>query len=379
MVNDFFDKQTSSSKIKANIVAEYFPKYCRILLSRYQPEIRYLDLFAGPGKYEDGNFSTPLLLAQTCANDNILSEKVRLLFNDKYYSEQLRINFRTHIGEDAFYYEPRFGEEIVGESDGIRKYLERVNTGKNPSPTLLFFDPWGYKGIDTMVLSKFLKNWGNELFLFVNTKRINAAINNDKFDDLMKSLFPTTINQLKRDKKYKARVHERLKLIMENLASEFEKGVDGKLYHCSFKFQEEDSIATSHFIIHFTKHQKGYELVKQVYHDFDNIGANLEEDGNYTFDAKKMGMNGHTLFDFDDENIQALSNKLVEKYSGCTISARTLFDEHQKNTIYSSVHYRDALRNLVDKKKLKATFNDNKEHRVSVLITKDCILEFKNE
>lgn len=76
-------------------------------------------------------------------------------------------------------------------------------------------------------------------------------------------------------------MYERLNLIMDNLVNEFKKATKGKLYHCSFKFQEEECLGTSHFIIHFTKHPKGYELVKQVYYDFDNIGASLDKDGNY--------------------------------------------------------------------------------------------------
>ena len=72
---DFFKNQTHSSRIKANIVAEYFPQYCRILLKSQQPQIMYLDLFAGPGMYDDGSHSTPLLIAKTCASDQILRSK----------------------------------------------------------------------------------------------------------------------------------------------------------------------------------------------------------------------------------------------------------------------------------------------------------------
>jgi three-Cys-motif partner protein len=372
----FFENQTSSSRIKANIVAEYFPKYCRILMKKGQPEIRYLDLFAGPGKYEDGNFSTPILLAQACAEDDVLSQKVFLMFNDKNHSEKLKTNFNTCFPEGTFLHSPRFANKIVGEDKKIENYLRKDYPKPNPHPTLLFFDPYGYKGIDTLVLAKFLSHWGNEIFLFVNTKRINAAIENNKFDELMQILFPTTIDKLRNDKKYKAiKVHERLSLIMENLANEFKNSVKGKLYHCAFKFQEEDSVATSHYIIHFTKHAKGYELVKQIYYDFDNIGATLENDGNYAFDAKKMGEN--SLLNFGDQNIQILSEKLEKKYKGRIVSARALFDEHQPGTSWCGSHYLTTLRHMVELGKLKATFTDQVEHKVSVLLTNSCKLEFK--
>lgn len=373
MNDDFFDKQTPSSFIKANIVAEYFPQYCRIILKRPQEKIMYLDLFSGPGLYKDGKHSTPLLIAHACANDSVLKNKVQLAFNDNKYCEELKSNFNALFPEGTFTFEPRFGNKTVGEDNNIQKYLTRPASSKNSRPTLLFFDPWGYKGIDTLSLAKFLENWGNEIFLFVNIKRINAAIENNKFDELMQSLFPTTISQLKQNRKYKSTVYDRLNLIMENLASEFTKSVKGTVYHCAFKFQEEDSVATSHFIIHFTKHPKGYELVKQIYYDFDNIGATLEKNGVYTFDAKRMGSSG---LDFGDTNILDLSQALEKEYKGQTIVALKLFQEHQVKTKYCGSHYAKTLRFMFEKGKVFAKFTDGKAHKVSVLITDFCILTF---
>lgn len=374
-MEDFFKKQTPSSRIKASIVAEYFPQYCKILMKKPQPEIRFLDLFSGPGIYEDQSHSTPLLIANTCANDPILPQKVRLLFNDNQYSNQLRENFFKNISEGTFFYEPRFGNKTVGEDEKILNYLSQKVITPNPHPTLLFFDPWGYKGIDTLVLAKFLEHWGNEIFLFVNIKRIHAAIENDKFDDLMQSLFPTTIDELRKNRKYKATVYERLNLIMDNLANEFKKAVKGTLYHCSFKFQEEDSQATSHFIIHFTKHIKGFELVKQVFYDFDNIGASLDKDGNYTFDAKKMGKSICAL-NFGDENVELLSKKLQDKYKGRCLTAKSLFEDHHPTTKYCGSHYAKTLRWMVEHGKIKASYDDNLAHKVSILLTDNCKIEF---
>ena len=372
--DDFFKTQTPSSRIKASIVAEYFPRYCRILLKSGQKEIRYMDLFAGPGIYQDGSHSTPLLIAKACADDETLRTKVNLIFNDNAYSDVLKENFLAHYPNGTFTKDPRFGNKTVGEDPKIYDYLTRPAQKTNPTPTLLFFDPWGYKGVDTLALSKFLSHWGNEIFLFVNIKRINAAIVNDKFDDLMKALFPTSIEDIRKDRKYKATAPERLTLIMDNLANEFKKAVGSSLYHCAFKFQEEDSHTTSHFIIHFTKHAKGYELVKQIYYDFDNIGASLEKAGVYTFDAKKM--DAAEGFNFGDTNVEDLSAALEQKYKGRELSARKLFDEHQHTGDYCGSHYVKTFRDMVDKGKISVKFTDDIEHRYSAYLTPTCILKF---
>lgn len=372
----FFKKQTPSSRIKANIVAEYFPQYCKILLTHKQNKIRYLDLFAGPGIYGDNSDSTPILLAKTCESNSLLAEKVELIFNDNTHINELKENFTKNLNEKNYKHPPIFLNETVGESPLIDSYLISDIITPNPHPTLLFFDPWGYRTINTLVLSRFLEHWGNEIFLFVNIKRINAAIDNDKFEELMISLFPTSIDKLRKDRKYKARVHERLSLIMENLANEFSLASKNRLYNCAFKFQEEDSIATSHFIIHFTKHPKGYELVKQVYYDFDNIGATLDKDGNYTFDSKKMDANQQDSLSFTDQNIEYLSRLIEKDFKGKTLTARALFDQHHTETKLCGSHYANTLRHMVENGKIIPSFNDNIKHKVSVLINDNCILKF---
>ncbi len=375
-IKDFFKVQTASSLIKAKIVAEYFPQYARILLKKPQEEIIYLDLFAGPGVYEDGSLSTPILLSQHIANDANLSQKVQLLFNDNTYSKELIENFNERFPNGTFAHKPRFSNKTVGKDKGIQDYLSREPLKKNPKPTLLFFDPFGYKDIDTATLSTFLENWGNEIFLFFNIKRIHAAIENDKFDELMRAVFPKSFDTLKHDRRYKSTVYDRLNLIISNVANEFKAHCPGTLFHCAFKFQEEDSKGTSHFIIHFTKHKKGFELVKQIYYDFDNIGASLESEGVYMFDAKKLGSLEENETMFGDLNVAFLSADLEKSFKGKIISARTLFDQHHITKKYCASHYAKTLRKMVEDSKITSKFIDNKAHKVSVLIIDECILTF---
>ncbi len=379
MENNFFAKQTRSSKIKANIISEYFPKYCKIILKKPQTQIRYLDLFAGPGVYDDGSISTPILVGVACKNDSDLKTKVRLIFNDNIYKERLEQVFETYFPDGTFAFKPKFGDKTIGEDEGINKYLMKKHVdknGKNLYPSLLFIDPFGYKGVETLVLAEFLKGWGNEIFLFVNVKRIHAAIENNKFDDLMRGLFPTSFEKVRKDRKYTLGVDERLALIIENLAGEYQNIVNDTLFHTAFRFKEEDNAATSHYILHFTKHSRGYDLVKQIYNEFDNIGAILERDGTYTFDAKRLEMNAPNEIDFGDQNIAALSKQLKEAYTGRRISAFALYEEHQTKTKYAKKHYIDTLRSMVVKGDITSRFTDTINHEVTVLLNQNCILEF---
>lgn len=376
----FFEQQTTSSKIKASIVSEYFPSYCKIIATKHKPKaIRYIDLFAGPGFYEDGNASTPILVAKHCKADNFLRQNVKMIFNDNQYSSVLEENFYREFPNGTFTLKPHFGKSTVGENPRITEFLSaNTHDGKhNEFPALLFIDPFGYKGIETRVLVNFLRNWGNEIFLFVNTKRIHPALENEKFEGLMDDLFPTTLQKIKHDRRFKSTVSERLSLIIESLGSEYKNllGTD-QLFYTAFKFQEEDSDGTSHYILHITKGSRGYDLIKTTYNDFANVGTVFDGVNTYTFDAKKFERPVNELFDLNSINIDKLKDEVYAKFHGRRLSANDLFETHHTNGLYSRSHYTEALRRLVEDKKVISSFTDNKTHKVTVLISKDYSLTF---
>lgn len=377
---EFFEKQTISSKIKASIVSEYFPSYCKIIVRKYPPkELRYIDLFAGPGFYKDGNPSTPILIGHHCKKDEFLKQNVKLIFNDNYYYEVLEKNFTKEFPNGTFSKKPHFGKSTVGENTAITDFL-KTNTHvdkKNEFPSLLFIDPFGYKGIETKVLAEFLKNWGNEIFIFVNTKRIHPALENDKFEDLMLDLFPTTFQKLKTDRRFMSTVPQRLNLIIDSLGEEYKTFLSENVFYTAFKFQEEDSDGTSHYILHLTKGSRGYDLIKTIYNDFANVGTIFDGVNTYTFDAKTYGKEINELFDLKAINIEKLAEELLKKYKGKEISADQLFEEHHTTGLYSRSHYIQALRKLHCEEKIESQFTDGKNHKVSVLISKDCNLKFK--
>jgi len=302
-----------------------------------------------------------------------------LIFNDNTYSVELEQNFEKEFPKGTFKFDPHFGRSTVGDSQGIADFLVKsTHEGKhNESPSLLFIDPFGYKGIETKILAEFLRNWGNEIFLFVNTKRIHPALENEKFEGSMQNLFPTTLETIKKDRRFKSTVSERLNLIINNLGNEYQSILDEKIYYTAFRFQEEDIDTTSHYILHITKGAKGYELIKTVYNDFANVGTIFDGVNTYTFDAKKLDNKIAEIFDTKSENIDKLKDKLYNNYRNRKITAGDLFDEHQKTDLYCRSHYAEALRRLVDEQKLDSEHTDGKNHIKTVLISKDCKLTFR--
>ena len=55
--NSFFDESTEQSQVKSRIVEKYFWAWAKIIIGQARTQddkIGYIDLFAGPGRYQDG-------------------------------------------------------------------------------------------------------------------------------------------------------------------------------------------------------------------------------------------------------------------------------------------------------------------------------------
>jgi three-Cys-motif partner protein len=380
---DFFKTQTDSSRVKAAIISEYFPQYCKIISRRHTPQrFGYFDMFAGPGIYEDESWSTPLLVAKNCYEDSFLRDRVWMVFNDMAFGDKLKENFETYYQSGTFRYEPFFANRIFGEWPKIDTFLTR-NTMQgfyNECPTVLFIDPWGYKHINTRVLTQFLTQWGNEVFIFINTKRLNAAFENAKFQEDLKVVFPLTYSEVRSDKKLQGSVEERHKFMINKLAEEFRRILGGVVFYTAFQFREEDQRTPSHYLLHITKGAKGFELVKQVYSRYANVDRVLEGmDGvnTYTFDPKSINESSWFNDDFKQDNIDKLKKELCHEYKGKKFAVEALFNIDQRKRLHSRTHYLIAFRQLFDEGKIEVQYTDGKNHKASVLISPWCNITFK--
>ncbi len=91
MATSFFDESSEQSQIKAQIVSKYFWASATVITSsKYVERIAYIDMFGGPGRYEDGTKPTPLLILEKAIAD----PSVSLLPIDSFHKSipQISIN-----------------------------------------------------------------------------------------------------------------------------------------------------------------------------------------------------------------------------------------------------------------------------------------------
>ncbi len=177
--HDFFDKRGEQSEIKARIVAKYFKVWAEIVIpsvKKRDKRIAYIDLYAGPGRYDDGSKSTPLKILETAIESNDIRNMLVSLFNDKddRHVNSLENAIKSLPGIETLEYEPKLYNVEVGEE--IVKMFEEMRF----VPTFFFIDPWGYKGLYLSLIKSALKDWGCDCVFFFNYNRINSGLNNSK-------------------------------------------------------------------------------------------------------------------------------------------------------------------------------------------------------
>lgn len=354
MNEDFFDEQKEQSAVKSAIVAKYFDAWSRIMITKSRAErIAYIDLFSGPGTYDDGSPSTPILILQKAIDDPKLQKMLVTIFNDKCeaYAKNLSNQVTTTPGIENLTYKPKIFNSEVDE-----RLAEKIGQ-KKLVPTLVFIDPFGYKGVSLQLIKSFLQNWGCDCILFFNYNRINPALMNPIVDKHMYSLFGETRANLLKEKLPKLSPSECEMEILEEFANALHEL--GCKYVLPFKFKTRTGNKTSHHIFFLSKHVLGYDIMKQIMAK----ESTDKDQGVSSFEYNPATKKYPRLFALSSP-IDDLEEMLLKKFAGKTIKMIDIFNRHNVGTNYKISNYRDALKSLESKGKIitskhkKGTFGD---------------------
>ncbi|MDJ0555899.1 MAG: three-Cys-motif partner protein TcmP [Microcoleaceae cyanobacterium MO_207.B10] len=333
--NSFFDESRETSLVKAEIVAKYFWAWAKVIIpqaKKRQTNIAYIDLFAGPGRYQDGSKSTPLLILERAIAEPDMQQKLITIFNDKNSNNteslQQAINSLPNI--KTLKYQPQFLNTEVGEE--IIKVFQKIRF----VPTLFFIDPWGYKGISRELIGSVIKDWGCDCILFFNYNRINMGLGNQAVEKHMKVLFSEErFNQLKEELK-EIKPHERELTIIENISQALKE--IGGVYVLPFCFKNDRGTRTSHHLIFISKNVLGYSIMK----DIMAKESSSSEQGVPIFEYNPATKYQPLLFELS-RPLDELENMLLNEFAGKTITMIDIYHRHHVGKRYIKKNYKDTL------------------------------------
>nr|WP_198039499.1 three-Cys-motif partner protein TcmP [Clostridium kluyveri] len=114
------------SKIKSLIVSKYFGAWSKIMSNRVE-KLGYIDLYSGPGYYENGDKSTPIRILEMCIANPELHNKIVTIFNDSNseIAEKLQNSIDNLLGIEALDNKPEVSNVEI--DDETAKQFENMN------------------------------------------------------------------------------------------------------------------------------------------------------------------------------------------------------------------------------------------------------------
>lgn len=336
---DFFKEQEEHSRIKACIVTDYFWAWAQVMIgvqNRYAGSrklLAYVDLFAGPGKYDDGSESTPLMIMRTALEKLELCERLVTIFNDKdeRNTAALRAAISALPGIEKLKHPPQLYTSEVDES--LVRYFE----GMRHPPTLLFVDPFGYKGLSLRLIRSFLKDFGCDCVFFFNYNRINSGINNAVVLTHMQEIFGVerAAQLQQRFMAQSARPIQREALIVDEMKTALEEM--GGQYVLPFRFRSPDEARTSHHLFFVSKDFLGYSIMREIMrkhsHDTERVAK---------FEYNPTDASIPSLFELL-RPLDDLEDMLLKDCAGTINTINSLFKSHSKGKPFVLKEYKEVL------------------------------------
>lgn len=334
---DFFLSRREQSFIKAKIVSQYCWIWAKIMAERAE-QIYYVDLFSGPGKYEDGSESTPLLVMRNAIRDPKISSTLRTFFNDENqdYIHQLQTEIEALDGYNDLKYKPVYSNKDVVEIDN-----KDIYPSGRIVPTLLFIDPFGYKGLSIDLITV-VKNWGCEIIFFFNYSRINMALSNPVFVPNMKKLFGIDLfNQIVDYLSNKQFTPEQREALVTEAVCAKISAIDPSIIKpLHYRFRDENGTKVTHHLFFATKNPLGYSKMKEI---MATHSSEIQEG------VGMMEYNVKTKYQprlIVDTSIPHLMKDLLEKFAGQTITVQQVYFQDNIGRPYVEKNYKDAIRSL---------------------------------
>ncbi|MDH6107512.1 three-Cys-motif partner protein TcmP [Anabaenopsis tanganyikae CS-531] len=344
--DSFFDEQTEQSLIKARIVEKYLPAWAKVIIPHAKKrgsQIAYIDLFAGPGRYENGSKSTPIKVLETAIADPDMRNMLKTLFNDanSQHTNSLQSAINAIPGIQNLKYQPNVINYEVGEN--IVQTFKQLNL----VPTLFFVDPWGYKGLSLELINSVVRNWGCDCLFFFNYNRISMGLGNPLVEEHINALFGKTRADKLRLQLQALKPGERELTILEAICEALQ-AMGGK-YVLPFCFKNETGNRTSHHLIFVSKEFMGYKIMKEIMAK----ESSEENQGVPSFEYNPATSMQPLLFELS-RPLDELEQMLLDEFAGKTITMEKIYLQHNVGKRYIEKNYKAALKNLESQGKITA-------------------------
>jgi three-Cys-motif partner protein len=289
-------------------------------MTRFNERIVYIDGFAGPGEYKDGEPGSPLIAIDAFLKHSYapMREKGVLFFfieqnpaRCKYLEQLLAQRWQGQkLPPKAKYevYQGNFDETMTDLLTELEQRQQRL------APTFAFIDPFGYSHTPMQTITRLMSHPKSEVLITFMYEELNRFITFDyqnkarQYDALFgtpewREIEGTISNSVPRS------LSQERKNFIHNLYSEQLRNVGGAKYVRSFCMRNKKNI-TDYFLFFGTKSIAGIKAMKQAMWKVDSTGT--YEFSDFT--------NPDQLLLFSQPDYTILQRMLSKHFHGKTVS-----------------------------------------------------------
>lgn len=300
---------TPHTQAKHEILRRYLEAWFPIL-SSFSGRIIYLDGFAGPGVYSDGENGSPVIALQA-AVDHVLRPRFKEITFFFIEKDSDRAKILTEVLAKRFPKLPSNmkyrveGAEFAPTFEHVLDELEKHDAML--APTFAFLDPFGFSGLPMKLIGRMMKCKKCEVLITFMAGFIKRFLD-DKREAALTDLYATDEWKKAHDL---ADPEERLRFLVSLYEKQL-KCVGGVKHVRSFGMTNKQN-QIIYYLVFGTQHPKGLEVMKQAMWKTDRTGSYGFSD---LSDPKQF-----YLLDYDDEPhwIPNAADTVYTKFRGQTI------------------------------------------------------------
>lgn len=342
------------TEVKHEILENYLVPWLR-KIKEVDSTVRYIDGFAGKGKYTTGEDGSPII-AMDVANRHIDTLTPKLQKYHCTFVEKDNENYndlKQLVAEKQVECSPIITTECRNEafSEFATDFLH--THGEDAEPSFIFIDPFGFSGVPFQLISDLinLRPTGIEVFItfmsgkmaqFMETEEHGIAISEILALDDWREKIDDTAGKDERARQFVRLFEQQLK---------DEAGVE---YVWPFEMTEETKRQNCYYLVHATNHFDGFKLMKKI---MFNAGAGEQfaylGPDHYPFEAEQQTLKTFDAYDESKERIQALADTLHERFKGQTLKIREVMIKTYEETTLIDSHYKKALSHLEDESRIE--------------------------
>jgi three-Cys-motif partner protein len=190
---DFWLEPDDETRIKMDMVTDDFLAWKSVICNQLHlyakdfAPLAYIDLYAGRGRYKNGEAATAVRIAEAVAGDPDLARRVMLVVNEGHRETfaALTQHLDAVPGIAALRHKP-----VIENTDALDAIARYVRTYRDVAK-LVFIDPWGWNILSRDLLQTVVEGWGSDCIFFFNNRRIRLGLTNPEVEMTINKLFGT--------------------------------------------------------------------------------------------------------------------------------------------------------------------------------------------